>query len=533
MIENELQVTIGGLPKMFSIYKLTSLLNRHTSSWELENLIPLEDHIIANIRCETNESYECLLQLPENVNTSLSTIRVYNASLTSDYVEQNNPYTAPSDSILKLNSDCLRLIFVKCSLKEQITLAKVCRNFHKIIMDIFSMRFHELIFSDTFFTKGLGLSDEEIWDLCILSGPYVRTLEFSSAFSLQLLTVCTENRKNNMRPNAKQEINIWMCKHLVHFPQIRTFKVLGGLLVDFTVAQLARYCPEVREFLVLDPNNIYVLGKNFHLLRKLEVLDLPLCVNMCRVYILKACKKLQLKSLNIVEVRRLMYLPFLKQIFSLQFKTLRQLWLTAYPSQLLIWKILALPHLENLKFYWPNEHVRFEKILFKELFRQRRDSLYSLCWETEPPFMVNASFVEWQPYEKETRYEVYAIKGAPWNCFERYAEWIDLIHGCTGIETMTFRYSRILSNGHILALPNICRTLKTIHMVGCCQESDQLLLNSWYARTNPTCELRIEGLNWIEVQELKRKELSSSKQSKTVYRSILCKFKNSINQRLS
>ncbi|XP_018787018.1 PREDICTED: uncharacterized protein LOC108967849 [Bactrocera latifrons] len=79
MIENELQITIDGLPKMFSIYELISLLNRHTNSWELENLIPLGGHIIANIRCETNESYECLLQLPENVNCSLSNIGVNNA----------------------------------------------------------------------------------------------------------------------------------------------------------------------------------------------------------------------------------------------------------------------------------------------------------------------------------------------------------------------------------------------------------------------------------------------------------------------
>lgn len=135
--------------------------------------------------------------------------------------------------------------------------------------------------------------------------------------------------------------------------------------VDFTVRELTLNCPELRELLILEPNNRFILGKSF--LCHLEVPVLSLCMNVCRLHLLKICKELKLKAFNIPEIILQKYAPFLRQILSLQFTSLRQLWLTAIANQLATSSILTPPHSEILKFYRLNDHVRFEKLLFTEL----------------------------------------------------------------------------------------------------------------------------------------------------------------------
>uniref|UniRef100_A0A0A1XGD8 Leucine--tRNA ligase n=1 Tax=Zeugodacus cucurbitae TaxID=28588 RepID=A0A0A1XGD8_ZEUCU len=521
MCNNELR--IDGLPKNLSILKLSKLLNRYNKSWELEDLIPLEEYIIANICCKTKESYDCFLKLPDLVPFStFPNIRVYNASLIPNYVEQNNPDYAPNDSIFKLNSDCLQYVFEKCSLGDQITFAKVCRKFHKVIIDIFSKKFDAILLSHPTFTTDLALTDQDIWDFSILCGPYVRTIEFSTLFALNFIKEVIQSKTDNLIEKCRKQINIWFCRHLIHFPHVRQVEVLGFFFLDFTARQLARYCPQLRQFQILDINTRSLSGKNFHLFRHLEVLELPLCTSLEPKYMLKICKKLKLKELYIVENRRLMYAPILKQMFALQFSSLTILWISALADQRVVSAILELPHLEKLKFYWIDNYVSFEKVLFKELLRLRQNSLFAMGWESEPPFLMNESFVNWDPYEYELRREEVSINGCAWKCFADYPEWINLLTGCTKLETMSFLYSRILTKEQILALPRMCKTLENVQIVGSRQEFDDDVLKEWKEQTRPSCQLCIEGINWCEVKALENKEHAERDR---LYRSIQCNFK--------
>ncbi|XP_036321756.1 uncharacterized protein LOC118735872 [Rhagoletis pomonella] len=528
MNNNKQTIRIVGLPRSLSIRKLSILLNRHKQAWKLEDLIPLETCLVAIVCCETEETYDSFIKLSSIPPFSLFPgLRVYNLPPATHYTQQLELNLTSTASLLYLNTDCLRIVFEQCSLKCQLALAKVCHYFHKVIVDIWRQRYATLLFSLYHFKVVHELNDNELWDFCLLVGPHVHRLIFNSVLFFPVIQRFIADQPGNMMQNAKRYMNIILCRHLVHFAPLQSFEVQGKFLAEYTVRELARYCPQLRALQLLDAGTRWLLGKHFHLLRRVELLNLHDCENLRRRLMRKTCHALQLKSLNLVECKELLHPPTIWQL-CMHFQMLQQLHLTALADTPLLAAILELPKLKELKFYWLNDFVEFVKSLFTELSLRRRESLCTLHCANESIFLENASQRVWRAGEYAAMRELATINGRPWQWQECFDEWLKLLGDCTSLESLTYEYCRVFSYEQILALPKMGSHLKLIRLIGCRDECDEKLIRSWMQQQNQGCRLCIEGeLPWGTVQRLRDRVMPFRRENnhQPIYRSIECHFK--------
>ncbi|XP_053959729.1 uncharacterized protein LOC128864199 [Anastrepha ludens] len=518
-------VTIFGLPIRLSRHKLRILFERQgLQGWQVVDLFPLEECLVATIGCENRETYESFLNLATCVPfRNYPNLRIYNTPPTSLSCVQSDPNLP---SIASLNIYCLRSIFELCSLKSQIALTKVCDYFCKAIVCIWQRRYANLHFSFQHFKCTYGLDDKELWDFCMLIGPYVHRMKFNTVIIAPVAQPCPVKRENLMRA-IKRPINGALCRHLVHFAHLHDFEVQGKYLDEYTVRELARYCPQLRKLRLLDPGSRWLFGKNIHLLRNLVSLSVQNCDRFRRESMLYICRELQLKELNFVGCKKLQHAHTIQRM-CLHLQSVQRLHLTAIADSVMLTTILTLPTLKRLKFYWLNDDIGFQRMLFKKLLELRRDTLCCLRFSNEPILLEYASQTNWLKERYASLREFVTVNALPWKWKECFAEWLQLLCGSTSLKAITCEYCRVFSSKQILQTPSFCKRLKVIRLIGCRELADERLLQSWSRKSRFGCQLLIEGdLPWTIVQRMRNEITLRHKkfEPQPITRCIECHFK--------
>ena len=384
----------------------------------------------------------------------------------------------------------MRQIFKYCTLKEQISLSKVCREFYEIIQDLWRCRYRTLYYNLYDYEFKHNLSPQELQDFCIIQGAATNHLTFNTIFYLPLIQKYLINSSGNLMQKAKIFMNQNLCRNIMHFGNLEILEIHGKFLMDFTIKEVARYCPQLKVFRLIDADSRWLRGRHFHLLRNLSELNLKDCENFQRRNLKKfaLCKSLQ--NLNIVESKSLLNAPFLSKLCDnlINLNTLR---LSALLNEQLLIRILQLPNLKTLQFYWLKEWPEFVNQLFELLLSQKSDSLRSLRFVTERIFVDNESHESLRSYNYALmREKVGAVAGSrQWPQFE------GILPQFPNLEQIVCDFCPIFKTAELLRLPLLSPSLKCIHLIGCRQPpAEESEFREVFQKRHPKCQLRIEGL---------------------------------------
>ncbi|XP_073823952.1 uncharacterized protein [Musca autumnalis] len=443
--------------------------------------------------------------------------------------------TLSFDSFSSLPLEIVYKIFDICELKDLLILAKVCKQFRQIISQILQQRYRYFIYNYLTFKFSQNLNDEEISELCNLSGSSVERLRFSTYFNMDLLKHIEWKMGCNPMENLKFFINDNFKQNLKYFPMLKELEVQGKFLQDQTILELAKRCKALQSIRLMDGDNRWLWGEYLADLENIENLELKCCRNLDPNHLLSLAQKRHLKSLNIVECEHLKDIPKMQNLCKnlLNLHTLR---LTAFTQDPTFLKaILRLPALKCLQFFWINfMPLNFEENLFFELSQNqdKAKTLSYLKFENDRYYIEDESLQQWTDEKYAIMRENVCINGQAWQWSEEVFEKISqTMEHFTTLATLNFHYCRLLSYDQLEKLPQLVGNLKEILIYGCPRKDDLQFHKQWQedAKIRADCHLKFDSFlslkEAVSLQdEASSRQFSSYYRREPVMRSIECKF---------
>ncbi|XP_075149448.1 uncharacterized protein LOC142223445 [Haematobia irritans] len=422
-------------------------------------------------------------------------------------------------------------IFEISNLKDLLSLAKVCQQFRDIISEILQQKYRQFVYNYLTFKFSQNLDDGEISELCLLSGPSVEKLRFSTYFNMDLLKHIEWKMGSNPMENLKFFINDNFKRNLKYFPNLQELEVQGKFLQDQTVMELAKSCKELRTIRLLDGDNRYLWGEYLPELEHIENLELKCCRNLDPNHLLALTQKRPVKLLNIMECEHMKDIPKMINLckYLSQLHTLRLTAFTQDPS--LLKAILELPLLKCLQFFWINfMPLTFEENFFLELARntEKSSQLSSMKFENDRYYIEDESLQQWTPEKYAIMRENVCINGQAWQWSEDvFTKIAQTFENFSNLENLHFHYCRLLNYDQLEQLPMLLKNLKIIQISGCPRREDLLFHQQWLEQNE--CQLKFESFlslrEAISLQDdASSRQFSSYYRREPVMRSIECRF---------
>lgn len=395
--------------------------------------------------------------------------------------------------------EILYKIFDICDLKDLLNLSKVCRQFRQIISQILQQRYRYFIYNYLTFKFTQNLNDQEISELCYLSGSTVERLRFSTYFNMDLLKHIEWKMGCNPMENLKFFINDNFKQNLKYFPSLKELEVQGKFIQDQTIMELAKRCKELHSIRLLDGDNRWLWGEYLADLENIENLELKCCRNLDPNHLLALVQKRRIKSLNIVECEHLKDIPKMQNLCK-NLTNLHTLRLTAFTQDPKFLKaILNLPALKCLQFFWINfMPLNFEENFFTELAQNpdKAQSLSHLKFENDRYYIEDETLQQWTDEKYAIMRENVCINGQAWQWSDEVFEKISqTLEHFTNLVSLKFHYCRLLNYDQLEKLPELLMGLKEIHIYGCPRKDDAQFKSHWLEETKirSDCHLRFES----------------------------------------
>uniref|UniRef100_A0A1I8Q6P4 F-box domain-containing protein n=2 Tax=Stomoxys calcitrans TaxID=35570 RepID=A0A1I8Q6P4_STOCA len=434
-------------------------------------------------------------------------------------------------TLTTLPMEILFHIFELCDLKDLLRLAKVCQHFRNIISEILQQRYRNFIYNYLTFKFSQNLEDADISDICLLCGPKVEKLRFSTYFNMDLLKHIEWKMGCNPMENLKFFINDNFKRNLQYFPMLQELEVQGKFLQDQTILELAKSCRGLKTIRLLDGDNRFLWGEHLADLESIENLELKCCRNLDPNHLLVLTQKRAVKSLNIMECEHMKDIPKMINLckYLTQLHTLR---LTAFTQdQTLLKAILELPRLKCLQFFWINfMPLSFEENFFLELAHnsEKSSQLSALKFENDRYYIEDESLQQWTPEKYAIMRENVCINGQAWLWTEEVFNKISQnMENFPNLQQLNFHYCRLLNYEQLEILPTLLKNLKEILICGCPRREDLQFHQQW--QENMKCQLKFESFlslkEAISLQDdASARQFSSYYRREPVMRSIECRF---------